>query len=294
MKTFVSAVLCLAISAAGRPPGAGAPPPSADPPTVRQIVERIRKNVGCEWSPRTVDTIKAGDPDTPVTGVATTCFATMDVLRRAAASGKNFIIAHEPTFYNHADDTARMADDPVLAAKRAFLAEKKLVVFRFHDHWHRRSPDGIDEGMAAALGWESARVPGEGAPVFRIPETTLQRLAADLKDRLMAGTLRVVGDPEMKASRVALVAGAPGSAAQIRALQRDDVDVVLGGESPEWETTEYIRDATALGKRKALVLLGHVSSEEAGMRHCATWLKGFVPEVPVEFLPAGEPFWSPK
>ena len=290
MKTFAAAGLAIALTALAGP----ARPPLADPPSARQVVERIRQNVGVAWSERTVDTIKAGDPDTPVTGIATTCFATLDVLRRAAASGKNFIVAHEPTFYNHADDTARLANDPVLAAKRAFIAERKLVVFRFHDHWHRRSPDGIDEGMAAAMGWEGARVPGEGAPVFRIPEATLRRLAVDLKERLGAGTLRVVGDPELKASRVALVAGAPGSAAQIRALQRDDVDVVLGGESPEWETTEYVRDAAAAGLKKGLILLGHVSSEEAGMRHCAAWMKGFVPEVPVEFIPSGEPFWSPK
>jgi putative NIF3 family GTP cyclohydrolase 1 type 2 len=289
--TGFAAILALVPSAAQ---AADAPPAAPARLTARQVVERIQKNVGCAWSARTVDTIKAGDPDTPVTGIATSCFATLDVLRRAAASEKNLIIVHEPTFYNHADDTTRLADDPVLAAKRAFLAEHKLVVFRFHDHWHRRRPDGIDEGMAAAFGWESARVPGEDAPLFRIPETTLKQLSADLKDRLKAGTIRVVGDPEMKASRVALVAGAPGSAAQIKMLQRDDVDVVLAGESPEWETAEYVRDATAAGKRKALILLGHAHSEEAGMRNCAAWLKGFVTEVPVEFLPAGEPFWPPR
>lgn len=290
MKTLVAAGLALALAILAGP----ARPPAADPPTAREIVERLRKNVGVAWSERTVDTIKAGDPDTPVTGIATTGFATLDVLRRAAASGKNFIVTHEPTFYNHADDTARLANDPVLTAKRAFIAERKLVVFRFHDHWHRRSPDGIDEGMAAAMGWEAARVPGEGAPVFRIPETTLRQLAAGLKERLGARTLRVVGDPELKASRVALVAGAPGSAAQIRALQRDDIDVVLGGESPEWETAEYVRDAAAAGFRKGLILLGHASSEEEGMRRCAAWMKGFVPEVPVEFIPSGEPFWRPE
>jgi putative NIF3 family GTP cyclohydrolase 1 type 2 len=294
MRIKILAVTGLALAAVAVSSSAEEAPPAAARLTAWQVVERIQKNVGCEWSAKTVDTIKAGDPDTPVTGIATTCFATLDVLKRAAASGKNLVIVHEPTFYNHADDTTRMADDAVLAAKRAFLAEHKLVVFRFHDHWHRRRPDGIDEGMAAAFGWESARVPGEGAPLFRIPETSLKQLSADLKDRLKAGTLRVVGDPEMKATRVALVAGAPGSAAQIRMLQRDDVDVVLAGESPEWETAEYVRDTAAAGKRKGLILLGHASSEEAGMKNCAAWLKGFVPEVPIEFIPAGEPYWAPR
>jgi hypothetical protein len=29
------------------------------------------------------------------------------------------------------------------------------------------------------------------------------------------------------------------------------------------------------------------------MEYCADWLKGFVPEVPVRFLPIVEPYWSP-
>ncbi len=73
--------------------------------TARQVIERIQKNVGVPWRSQTVDTFKAGDPDTRVTGVATTMMATFDVLERAAASGKNLIITHEPTFYGHLDQT---------------------------------------------------------------------------------------------------------------------------------------------------------------------------------------------
>jgi len=29
------------------------------------------------------------------------------------------------------------------------------------------------------------------------------------------------------------------------------------------------------------------------MKYCAEWLKSFVTEVPVEFIAAPEPFWSP-
>jgi hypothetical protein len=48
------------------------------------------------------------------------------------------------------------------------------------------------------------------------------------------------------------------------------------------------------GKNKALIVLGHVVSEQAGMKLCADWLKGFVNEVPVEFFAAAEPFWLPQ
>lgn len=34
---------------------------------------------------------------------------------------KNFVITHEPTFYNHVDDTKRFENDEVVAAKQAFI-----------------------------------------------------------------------------------------------------------------------------------------------------------------------------
>jgi len=93
-----------------------------NPLTARQVIERIQKNVGVPWKAETVDTFKAGDPDTPVTGIATTMMATYDVLRRAAASGKNLIITHEPTFYAHLDTPEGLPEnDPVWAEKRAFI-----------------------------------------------------------------------------------------------------------------------------------------------------------------------------
>jgi hypothetical protein len=30
------------------------------------------------------------------------------------------------------------------------------------------------------------------------------------------------------------------------------------------------------------------------MDECARWLKNFITEVPVEFIPAKEPFWTPR
>lgn len=280
MKTVILLLMPLAAAAAPQP-------------TARQVVERIQKNIGVGWRAETVDTFKAGNPDTPVTGIATTFAATLDVLQRAAASGKNFVIAHEPTFYNHLDKTDELKNDSVLAAKQAFIAQHHMVVLRFHDHWHMRRPDGILAGMTQALGWQKARVSGE-APLFAFPGTTLDRLTANIKDRLKIRTIRVVGDPGMKVARVALLPGAAGSTMQIQLLERDDVDVLVVGESREWETVEYVRDAVTAGKKKALILMGHVPSEEAGMDECARWLKTILPEVAVEFIPAGEPFWTPR
>lgn len=263
-------------------------------PTAREIVQRIQKNVGVPWTTPTVDTFKAGNPDEPVTGIAVTMMATLDVLERAAASGNNFVITHEPTFYNHLDQTAQLEKqhDAVLAEKQKFIRDHHLVVWRFHDHWHARKPDGILLGMTHALGWEKYQNP-EHQFLFTLPETTLEQLAEQVKQKLDVRALRVVGDPNMKLTKVGFLPGAAGSERQIQALERPDVEALLIGESPEWETVEYVADAATEHRHKGLVIIGHVKSEQAGMEECTRWLKTFVTDVPITFVPTPEPFWLP-
>jgi putative NIF3 family GTP cyclohydrolase 1 type 2 len=263
--------------------------------TARDVVERIKQNIGVPWAEQTVDTFKDGDPATPVTGIAVTMMATLDVLQRAAAAGANLVLTHEPTFYDHQDriDVLERESDAVTAAKRAFIREKGLVVVRMHDHWHRRKPDGIAIGMIRALSWEEYRRP-ESELLFTMPTTTLNDLAARIRERLRAPTLRVVGDPRLAISKVALAPGFAGFPAHRQALRRDDVEVLVIGEAHEWETVEYVSDAIAAGRKKALVVIGHIPSEQAGMEEFARWLGTFVKEVPVTLVAASDPFWSPK
>jgi len=264
--------------------------------TAQQVIERIQKHVGIEWEKDTVDTFKAGDPGTKVTGIAVTMMATLDVLQRAAAAGDNLIITHEPTFYSHLDTVDELPlkeNDPVLMAKREFIREHRLVIWRFHDYWHRRNPDGIEIGTAHALGWEKYVDPANPY-LFKIPETTLLALTAELNKKLDTHVMRVIGDPNLKIKKVALVPGASGFGAETKALEIPDVDVLVTGESREWETVEYVADAVTEGKKKSLVILGHIPSEQSGMDECTKWLKTFVKEVPVQFVPAQDPFWTQR
>jgi putative NIF3 family GTP cyclohydrolase 1 type 2 len=261
--------------------------------SAREVVQRIQEHVGVPWQEETVDTFKAGDRDTKVTGIAVTMMATFDVLQRSAASGNNLIITHEPTFYNHLDDFAEIPqkeNDLVLAEKLAFIKEHHLVVWRFHDHWHRRTPDGVEAGMTHALGWEAFQ-DKQNQYLFTIPETTLEKLAGVLKSKLELHSMRVVGDPKMKVTRVALSPGSAGMQREIGALENPDIQLLITGESREWETVEYAADAVSEKKNKALIILGHIPSEQAGMEECTRWLKTFVSEVPVNFVPAAQPFW---
>lgn len=261
--------------------------------SARDVIKRIQDNVGVPWQKETVDTFKAGDPESKITGIAVTMMATFDVLERAAASGKNLIITHEPTFYNHLDDLAEIPqqqNDLVLAQKLAFIKQHHLVIWRFHDHWHARHPDGIEAGMVHVLGWEAYQ-DKQNQYFFTIPETTLDKMTAELKSRLSLRSMRVVGDPRLKITRVALSPGAAGMQREIGALENSDIQLLITGESREWETVEYTADAVSEKRSKALIMLGHIPSEQAGMEECVRWLKPLVPELQVEFIPAAQPFW---
>ena len=263
-------------------------------PTAREVIAAIQQHVGVPWQKETVDTFKAGNPDTPVTGIAVTMMATLDVLQRASAQGLNLVITHEPTFYNHLDTPEEMnQSDPVWAEKRAFIEKHGMVIWRFHDHWHMRKPDGIEAGMIHALGWDKFQNT-DNPYLFTLPETTLQALAADVAKRLDSPVLRVVGNPEMKVTKIALSPGAAGFVTETHALELDNVQVLLVGETREWETVEYAADAVSEGKNKALIVIGHIPSEQAGMEECTGWLKTFVKDVPVQFVAAKQPFWLPK
>jgi putative NIF3 family GTP cyclohydrolase 1 type 2 len=260
--------------------------------TAAQAIERIKKNVGVPWRAETVDRIVAGDPDTPVRGIATTMMSTLDVIERSAAAGRNLVITHEPTFYLHQDRTDTLAGDATYQFKADFIRQHGMVIFRFHDHWHARRPDGIAAGMARELGWKTDADP-QDLRFFEFPGTPLARFAKEIEARIGIRTIRVVGDPGMPVRRVAASWGYISQERGLPLLARPDVDVLVGGETREWEVVEYAQDIIRTGKKKALILLGHVVSEQAGMKYCAEWLEPFLTEVPIEFIPAAEPFWSP-
>jgi putative NIF3 family GTP cyclohydrolase 1 type 2 len=255
--------------------------------TAQEIVARIQQKLaadGTPWRATTVDTFKAGRPETAVRGIATTGMATFDVLRRASAAGRNFVITHEPTFYNHQDQTDALASDPTYLAKLRFIEDQGLVVWRFHDHAHMLRPDPLVAGSARVLGWTQYASPTERG-IYVLPETTLKALAADVARRANGHFIRVCGDPDMKVTRVTL-----GPGYGVPPLTQA-VDVSIGGEQQEsGGNAEYAMDAQTLGRPRGVILLGHMMSEDWGMKEVADWLRVFVTEVPVEWIAAGEPF----
>ncbi len=81
------------------------------------------------------------------------------------------------------------------------------------------------------------------------------------------------------------------SAAQlIPEIQKFKPDLVLTGETREWETCQRIRDGISMGLNTKLIVVGRAISEEAGMSYAAEWLKPKVQGTKVTFIASGTPF----
>jgi putative NIF3 family GTP cyclohydrolase 1 type 2 len=260
--------------------------------TIQQIIDRILEEIPDEQITNTVDVFKSGDPTQKIKGIVTTFLASQAVIEKTIQTGSNLIITHEPVFYNHLDQVDWLAENPVFQAKRNLLADHQIVVWRFHDYWHSHQPDGIYVGLIKKLGWEEHVKPDSSLTIFNLPPTTVGELAKELKMKLGARKIRVVGDLEMPCKKIAFLVGAGGAEFPINFSSKiEPVDAIVCGESGgEWETCEYVRDAITQGRHEALLLVGHAASEEPGMAYLAEWLREIFPELPITHIPLGEPF----
>jgi putative NIF3 family GTP cyclohydrolase 1 type 2 len=260
--------------------------------TIQEVIDRILKEIPGTPFRQTVDTIKAGDPSQAVTGIVTTMFATVDVIEKAAALGANFIIAHEPAFYNHADDTKWLEKDSVYQYKMALLKKHNMVVWRFHDYIHAHQPDGVMRGVQEALGWVKY-ADAEKRWLMTVPATPLHAVIVHLKNRLGIEHLRYIGDAAQVCSRIVFIPGSAGGRMQINAASLEKPDLLIVGEVDEWETSEYVRDLRAAGGAMALVVLGHIVSEEPGMEWMLPWLQEKIKGIAITHLPSRDAFsWA--
>lgn len=277
--------------------------------TVRELTDAIIQKTGAPRLPeeRTCDRLISGSWDMEVNRIATTFMATVDVIRRAAEAGVNFIITHEPTWFTGMDGTDWLQEDEIYLAKKALIEQHNIAIWRFHDHMHMVSEDGIFRGFEQEMGWEQYRmappttdtlgfgVTGKPDGCYELPETTLRGLVEFFKTKMNMNVVQIIGDPEMQVSRVGVLPGG-GSLGlgtehmPMRYMRLRNADVLICGDITEWTLPAYVRDASQLGFNRAILVLGHERSEEPGMKHLGSWLSDIVDGTPVVFLDAEEPF----
>ena len=228
--------------------------------TVGEIIDAFTGEVAGAPFANTVDTLKAGNRDIEVTGIVTSMFATIEVINKAIAMKTNFIIAHEPTYYNHLDETNWLENDEVYRYKSNLLKQHQVAVWRNHDYIHRHQPDGVTTDVVDRLGWTNYHNAATG--IAAIPATSLKSLIEHAKKQLGIETLRYIGDLSQTCRKVLLMPGAAGGRRQIQTMSKEQPDVLICGEISEWETAEYVRDARASGQQLSLVCWGILQAKK--------------------------------
>jgi putative NIF3 family GTP cyclohydrolase 1 type 2 len=291
--------------------------------TAETVVDRIRRQCGVGW--------RASDVDAFLAGIATTYAPSLEVLHKAVASGKNMIVSLEspywsrpasmipgttsPTGLQEGPPGFRLVgspaeggtgqqdrnDDPLLVEKRDYIGSNNLVIYRFVENWIARQPDPALGALVEALGWEKGYRPPQGAPwaahnaaFVEVAPTTLRAMAQHIKKTLRIGAIRIIGEPDTRVGKAAVSHGISLLVDLERYFAEPGVDLVIMGEAIwENEGMQYVADLVASGQKKGLILLGQGASREPGCGAMAAWLRTFVSEAPVEWIPTGDPSWMP-
>ena len=258
--------------------------------TVKQVIDTIIKEIPNAPFTTTVDQLRSGNMDQEVTGIVTTMFPTLEVIEKTAKAGANFIIAHETPFYNNADETDWLQKDDVYHYKIDLLNKYKIAIWRFHDYWHAHQPDGIAMGNLIKLGWEKYYDAASPRMITLPQPLSLRSIIKLTKERLGIPSVRVVGNLDQDCRTVYLAFGYMDSKRQIAVIQESKPDLILSGETREWETVERVRDGLKMGLKTSLMVLSHSVSEEAGMEYAVTWLQPKLPGITITHIPSNNPF----
>ncbi len=252
---------------------------------IKELINELKGFIDKPFAPGTTcDTIKTGSDENEITKVAVSMFATPEVIKAAHEYGANFLIVHEPVFYNHSDTSMPY---PICYEKIELINNCGLTIFRFHDHPHTMMPDMICEGQLKFSGLCGTFMKGKYYAVNRFildePMTTLE-LARTLEKNLGVKHLRIAGCRDNLVKTVSCCFGTPGHLEDEFA----ECDTVLTGEICEWTVGEYVRDYMQLKNDKSMIVMGHINSEKFGMKLLSEMIDDNHPELLTKYFDCGD------
>ena len=149
--------------------------------------------------------------------------------------------------------------------------------------------DYIAGGMAQKLSWEEYRT-DESLKSFRMPGVKLRHILGEMEIKLEPTAVKYIGDQDVAYENVVTSWGFMGMEKGVRLINRYESSVLITGETHEWEFVEYVHDAHQMGLRKALVMVGHVASEESGMEYFRNYLQEKSPSLSISYIRTNDLF----
>lgn len=275
---------------------------------ITEVIDNIKHYCKGSWmgikidDNKTRDKILYGDPNTECTGIVTTIYASIDVIKKAHELNANLIIAHEALLYNHGDHREWLEDsnNKTYLEKKKLLDEYGIVVWRFHDYIHSGIPykdgyiDGIFYGLAKVTGWNNAIIKEQldSAIYLEVDETTPKEVGKRIIETWNLNGLKCIGNMDAKVKKI-LVCGhvmeGSNSNDLITRIDREDINLILPLELIDFTLTEYVKDSGELGFNRAILAPGHFNLEEPGMKYILEWIDDALKKhIDTHYIQAGD------
>lgn len=257
---------------------------------ISKIIENVKAYHQGSWNGHVIDDattrdqVLFGNVDQECTGIVTTIYASVDVIREAIKLGANFIICHEALFWYRKDrtDWLEEQENKTYYEKKKLMEEHGIVVWRNHDYIHSGIPmkdgsytDGIFYGVMKLLGWEDYLIETKEQPmVFELPETTAREVGKLWIEKFHLNGIKALGNLNAKVKKVAIVSHIMGEVDKevIRKMDQEDINCLLAMELTDYTVSEYVRDSAMLGQDKAILAIGHFNIEEPGMKYMLEYI----------------------
>jgi putative NIF3 family GTP cyclohydrolase 1 type 2 len=275
---------------------------------ISQVISKIKDYHKGEVSGQKItdentrDKILYGNENQECTGIVTTVFASIEVIRKAHELGANLIIVHEALFWNHGDQQEWLmkSQNETYLAKKKLLDDYQIVVWRNHDYVHSGIPlddgsyvDGIFYGFAKEMGWvQYPQDSKESLMTFQIPEVSAENLAYELISKMHLEGARIIGNTKTKVRKVQIPFHIFGDAKElITEMDKTDIDALLAMELVDFSISEYVRDSSMLNRNKVIITVGHFNMEEPGMKYMSSYIPQAIEcDVPCHFIQSGDTY----
>ena len=275
---------------------------------VSEVIASIKSYCKGSWNGRKIDDattrdkVLYGNVDKECTGIVTTIYASVDVIRKAHELGANLIIAHEALLWNHGDhrEWLEESENQTYLAKKKLMDEYDITVWRFHDYIHSGIPykdgyiDGIFYGLAKETGWEDAIISEDisGAVYLECEETTPLEVGKKIMKARNLNGLKCIGNMHAKVRKIMVcghVSEGGDSNTLIQKVDKENINLLLPLELIDFTLTEYIKDSGQLGMDRAILAAGHFNLEEPGMKYIVSYIDDALKQhIDCHFVQAGD------
>lgn len=151
--------------------------------------------------------LMVGDADAECTGVVLALDLTDKVIDEAIAAGANFIVTHHPFIW---DPLKNIDFESGKGAQIKRLILHGIAVYSAHTNLDK-APEGMNVYAAQLFGGTNICCDSEGVGAVFETDCTLKELAKRVATSLADGTVRYVGDPDMRIHKAYVVTGSGGS-----------------------------------------------------------------------------------